>query len=271
MRPHPSHRRSLRRVGRLAWRGLAWAALAVAVAGGGVAWCQPPPVSDAALNATPDATPNGASDAPPAATPAKEPAAGPTPAPAASAPADQAAGPDTTIWIDDQGVPRPVVGMSYEELAKAYRVLQGLDGGDTQPRFVRQKLVATGRVIGERVELSLRCDVLLAAAGRVAAPVGFSGAILDAPPRIQGGAADQQFVTYDAQRGGYVAWLAGRPGERRTVELSLTCRLRRDGTSTLLRTNLPRANQSEVAVTVPADVAEPFASPGGVLDAAPLP
>ncbi|MEM6799617.1 MAG: hypothetical protein AAF589_08890, partial [Planctomycetota bacterium] len=177
------------------------------------------------------------------------------------------AGPDTTIWIDDRGVPRPVVGMSYEELARAWRLLQDLEQRDETPRFVRESLAVDGRVDGDRVQLDLKCKVFLPAGGRVAVPLGFGGAVLAAPARIDGDQASGQFVAYDATKGGYVAWLAGEAGVRHVVAMSLVTMLQRDGTQTLLRCNVPRASQSEFKIAAPKTILEPFASPGAVLDA----
>lgn len=217
---------------------------------------------------TPEAKPPQAVDAQLDTGPAEAPPQQPTPSDPATMPPP--AGPDTTIWIDDEGQPRPIIGMTYEELQRAWRMLRDLEQPSEGPQFVREKITLTGKVADYRYEFKLRCTVRLPGGGRVAVPLGLASAILTAAPRIDGAAADQsatagQFVLYDQSRGGYVVWLEGKPGDAREVELTLIAPLERDGDRTLFRTNLPRASQSEVLVETAKSITEPFASPGSHL------
>ena len=186
------------------------------------------------------------------------------------------AGPDTTIWIDDQGKPRPVVGLSYEELSQAWRLLQDLQQPSDAPRYIRDAFHATGTVSSDRAELEVRYDITLPAGGEVAVPLGFSGAILAGKASIEDAAEETtesptaatsaQYVDYDAALGGYVVWLRGEPGAGRVVTLPLLVPLERDGTQTMLRANIPRTIHSQLALEMPARITEPYASASALLD-----
>ena len=185
------------------------------------------------------------------------------------------AGPDTTIWIDDQGVPRPVVGLSYDELARAWRLLEGLEAESDAPRFTREKLsvegtVAAGQSGPDRVRLEAIYEIGLPAGGKVSVPLGFDGAVLDGAIAIDDQKPNSQFVSYNKQRGGWVAWLEGKAGDRRTIKLPLIVPLLRDGDQTLLQTNIPRALDSTLTVRTKMSVTEAFASAGTLLETTPL-
>ncbi|MEM9187251.1 MAG: hypothetical protein AAGB00_12225, partial [Planctomycetota bacterium] len=207
--------------------------------------------------ATPVGQPTGArSGETPAGPPAK-------PAPAALPPA---AGPDTTIWVDEQGVPRPMVGMTYAEVLRAWRLLQGLEESDPQPRYTRAVFDAAGAVLGDRVELAVRHDVILHTDDWVAVPLGTAGGIPTVPPTIDGNDSGPQSIDYDEQRGGFIARLKGIPGDRRRVELRILLPLQRDASQAVLQTNIARATTAELRLTSGDRFAEPFASSGVLLD-----
>ncbi len=150
--------------------------------------------------------------------------------------------------------------MTYEELSRAWRVLQKLDRKENTPRFVRQKLLIQGLAVEKYVQMEVQCQVMLPSIDRVAVPLGLAGTILNETPVIEGGAAGGQFVTYDPNLGGYVAWLQGDAGPQRTIRLSVTALLEQDGSQSLLRCNLPRANQSLVQLEVTRAISDPFTS-----------
>lgn len=191
------------------------------------------------------------------------------------------AGPDTTIWIDDDGTPRPVIGLSYEELTRAWRLLKGLETPVTTPRYLREHFQATGIVETDYIKLSVTLKIKLLSEGRIEVPLGLAGTVLSDLPIIKGESglsadSDQQvaapkaeFITYDSKQGGFIAWLAGRSGQSRLIEMPLLVPLVQENAQTLMRLNIPRATQSLLTVETASAVANPFASEGVLLETEP--
>lgn len=186
-------------------------------------------------------------------------------------------GPDTTIWIDDKGTPRPVVGMSYEDLTRAWRLLKGLDKPSNSPQFVRDRFQANGSVEADHAKLTITIDVTLLSGGLIEIPIGLANAILESRPEItrvnaKPGAAksaQEELITYDSKRGGFVAWLSGEVGEERRIVMSLLVPLSREAAQTLMRLNIPRATESLMAIETAGQVSNVFASEGVLLDVEP--
>ncbi|MEN1678098.1 MAG: hypothetical protein AAGJ46_00785 [Planctomycetota bacterium] len=175
-------------------------------------------------------------------------------------------GPDTTIWIGGNGTPRPVVGLSYDELLKAWRALQQLDTGPKLPAVLRDRIDLSGTVEGDRVRITARYEFTLSADGHAEAPLGLAGAVLVDDPKITGESPKGQHVDYRQGEGGFVAWLHGKAGERRVVELPLLVPLTQDDQQTVLRLNLPRATRSEVVVESARRLTQTFVTGAPMLD-----
>ncbi|TWT73732.1 hypothetical protein Pla123a_36250 [Posidoniimonas polymericola] len=153
------------------------------------------------------------------------------------------AGPDTTIWINDAGAPRPVVGVSYDEFAKAWRAYQQGDESPAGPRYTLTRVSADGRQVNGHAAIDVTIELTLHTDGRVEAPIGFNGAVLDQLPTGLG--ADDTFG-YSEQAEAYTVALSG--GGKRTLKLSLLAPIRTTGQVNELSLSLPRATVSELGL-----------------------
>jgi len=163
------------------------------------------------------------------------------------------------------------VGLTYAELTRAWRLLEGLQQQTDTPRFTREKLTVEGETVAgevgpDRVRLTVRYEIGLPAGGKVTVPLGFDGAVLDGPIKIDEKQPGKQFVNYDKQRGGWVAWLTGEAGDRRTIELPLTVPLLRDGDQTLFLANIPRALDASLVIRTAKPIRDAFTSGGALLE-----
>ncbi|TWT36696.1 hypothetical protein KOR34_16360 [Posidoniimonas corsicana] len=222
----PSDATSPPRTIRRSWRLVGCALALLATLGG-----QAAPAQSVAEPAAPTAaTP------PPVAPP-------PTPKDGASAPpkVPAPAGPDTTIWIDDAGVPRPVVGVTYDEFAKAWRAYQGSDPAAASPRFTLNEVDVRGRQENGHAAFDVTIELELLSDQPVEAPIGFGGAVLDKKPT---GLQPTDAFGYSDQAEAYAVTLSGKGP--RTIGLSLLTPIRTSGQANELSLSLPRAILSKL-------------------------
>ena len=158
---------------------------------------------------------------------------------------------------------------------------------ERQPHFTIDNVAINGRAGGDHAELRFDVTVRLLADEPVEVPLGLIGAILRGQPRFgpdapsgdgkttaedgsrSGDATRKEFLDFDPGRGGFVAHLAGRAGQRRTVSLDLLVPLVRDGTETTLALNCPRALVAAMTLDVEGPVSEASVSNGVLLSREP--
>lgn len=171
------------------------------------------------------------------------------------------AGPDTTIWIDDSGTPRPVVGVSYDEFARAWRLLHGLEQEDPSPRYT----IASAHVEGEerdgRIEVQVRVRVESHTSGRVDVPLGFGDVILDDQPT---GLGEGDSFRYSIDQESYVASLDGA-GEREIV-MSARAPVTSSGQRKEVTLRAPRATVSEIVLRTAGAATDASVSEGALLE-----
>ncbi len=182
----------------------------------------------------------------------------------------QYVGPDTYILLDAEGRPQAMPGMTYEDFMAAWKQSQQAEGHERQARFTIDSVDINGTAAGDRAELRFNVTVRLLSDEPVDVPLGLIGAILKGQPRFGpdvggGDAARKERLDFDPGRGGFVAHLAGRAGERRSVSLELLVPLARDGAETTLALNCPRALTATLALDVDAAVSEANVSKGALL------
>lgn len=173
-----------------------------------------------------------------------------------------AAGPDTVIWIDDNGVPRPVIGVTYEEFARAWRQYKGLETSSEHALYTITSLTASGRQNRDHIELNVKFDIDLSVEQVVRAPLGFGAAIL-ANEKI-GGLEEGDRFEYSTKDECYLAQLAG--GGSRTLECTFLLPITTTGQRKLVTLTSPRANHSQVEIQLTDTAVEPTVSGGALIE-----
>ncbi len=241
--------------------------IAVAVAcAGRVAYAQPPAeatASDSVASEPATETPKLADDLPvePRATASQ---------PTDSKPTDSKPiiklGPDTFLLPDADGNLQPVLNLTYEQLLAA---LANQPAGATprttadSPRYEIEAIAVTGRVSDNFVALNCRYTLRLMTDEPVEVPLGLAAAPLTKTPKTT---APFKSMTYDAERGGYVARCQGKSGDALEITLDALLPLRQLESGTTLRANFPRALKSSLVVVAQSRLEQVEASNGVVVE-----
>jgi hypothetical protein len=204
--------------------------------------------------------------------------------PLPASPPIQYVGPDTYILLDAEGRPQAVPGMTFEDFMAAWKQLQKIDPPNRQPRYTIEDIQMDGAVRGRHAELRFDATIHLLTDEAVDVPLGLTGAILDgtaqfhrsdpsAEPVDQSAASPREkpYLTFDAERGGFVARLAGRASERHTVSLKLLVPLSREGTGTALSLSAPRALSSRLVIEVDSSITDVSVAGGLLTEEHPVP
>lgn len=170
--------------------------------------------------------------------------------PAAAAPG--AAGPDVFFLPDASGNLRRVLGYRYEDFFQSWRAAQAQQQQMRPPAFSFNSLRADANAAGDDVAVTVRAEIELQSSDWVEVPLQMAALIVD-EWKITGGDA-RDFLLFDPQRQGYVAWLKGRPGDRRELTLTGQLLIQRDGDSRQLEIELPTAATSHVDFTASSQV-----------------
>ena len=165
-------------------------------------------------------------------------------------------GPDTYILLDENGRPQHMPGMSYEDFMAAWKQSQQVDQSSRRPRYVLENVECVGQAGQEHVELRCEITVRLLTDEPVDVALGMMEAILQSEARFSERTADQEaaageqsarseldngeYLDFDPRRGGFVARVAGRANEQRTVSLTVLVPLQRDASGNTLSLTYPR-------------------------------
>ncbi|MBA4106210.1 MAG: hypothetical protein C0485_10665 [Pirellula sp.] len=163
-----------------------------------------------------------------------------------------AAGPDVFFLPDAAGNLRRVLGYRYEDFLKSWRAAQGQQGDARPPTSTLTDFKASANAERDEIAIDVTIEVELQSADWVAVPLQLGTLIVEKWSI----SADEtgNFLLFDPQRQGYVAWLKGQPGERRTISLAGQLLVRRDGDSRRLEVELPTAATSHVDFTASSQV-----------------
>lgn len=200
-----------------------------------------------------------APETPPAAAPVESPPTAPVPAtvppPATvlpTAPSAAASGPDVFFLPDAAGNLRRVLGYRYEDFFQSWRAAQNQQDEVRQPEFALIDLRADATAEEEYVSIDLTIEVEVQSNDWVEVPLQLGALIIDSW-KIDG-EGSRDFILFDPARQGYVAWLQGKPGDRREIELRGKLVVQRDGEGRQLEVELPAAATSHVDFTSSGEV-----------------
>jgi hypothetical protein len=163
-----------------------------------------------------------------------------------------AAGPDVFFLPDAAGNLRRVLGYRYEDFFQSWRAAQARQQQARPPAFALNSLKAAANAEGEKVSVAVVMEVELQSTDWVEVPLQMASLIVD-DWKITGGDS-RDFLLFDPQRQGYVAWLKGEPGDRRELTLTGQLLIQRDGDSLQLEIELPSAATSHVDFTASSQV-----------------
>ena len=119
-----------------------------------------------------------------------------------------------------------------------------------EPRYSIQQLAATGSVVGDVAELSLKVETLINADDGVRVPLRLARGVIRGTPKYVG--EGRQYVHPAADGSGYEWWIRGKKGTRHELTVDVRVPLARTGGQTQLRMNLPRARSSSLKLEVDA-------------------
>ena len=151
---------------------------------------------------------------------------------------------------DKQGGLQAVPNFTFEDFEELYKLKHQLLQGDQRPRFSLQQMSATGSVAaGGYAELSIQFRILVREEQWTRVPLRLDQAMLREAVQYQG--PGEQFLHFEGEGEGYVAWLRGPAGQQHQLTLKMLVPLASVGEETRLRLSAPRATASELRLKVP--------------------
>jgi hypothetical protein len=161
-------------------------------------------------------------------------------------------GPDIFLLPDENGKLRRLLGYRYEDFFKAWQAEEAARDEARQPRFVIESLAIDGVARDAVVDVTINIDVQLESDGWIEVPIQLPALILDSSEFEAKERPD--FITFDAQRGGYAVWLKGKPKDRRKLVLKGKFSSDHQGDARRLEMELPAAQSSIVKLDAPGAV-----------------
>ncbi len=165
---------------------------------------------------------------------------------------------------DKQGVLQPVPNFTLDDFEQLYKLKHQLVQGDQRPRYSLQQMSATGTVApGGYAELSIQFRILVREGEWTRVPLRLDQAMLR--EGLQNEGKGEQFLNFEGEGEGYVAWLRGVAGQQHQLTLKMLVPLAVVGDETRLRLSAPRATASELKLKVPLADAVAKVSEGATL------
>ena len=168
--------------------------------------------------------------------------------------------PEVYYTRDKDGRLVPVLGFSFEDLSRVYRLKEQLDRPEAAPRYSLQQMTLTGTARGDRVELAVVFKILLNGTDWVRVPLRMNKCVLSGPAEYKG--TGEEFLQSDPAGDGYVCWIRGAAHSEQQLTLNVLAPLSTSAEESRLELNLPRAAVSKLTVHVSAAGAMATASQG---------
>ncbi len=180
-------------------------------------------------------------------------------------------GPDTFILLDEQGNPKKILGMSYEEFFAAWKKQQAIaaEAQESPKVFSLDELRIFGSLESNYARLTATFFYRIDRAGRVEVPLRlgntFPQRVIESP-----GQSSRQTLGYSAERKEYFVAMRAKPGETVRVQVELIAPVHRDGSRANLRLLVPRATKSSLELASKEVIEKVVASKGIVLSSKPM-
>lgn len=168
---------------------------------------------------------------------------------------------------DKRGTLQAVPNFSLEDFEDLYKLKHQLTQGDRRPRYSLQQMSATGTVVSAAfAEVSLQFRILVREDQWTRVPLRLDDAVLREPAQYEG--KGENFLHYEGDGEGYVAWIRGQAGQQHQVTLKMLVPLATVGEETRMRLWVPRSTASELKLKVPLPGAMAKVSEGATLQTA---
>ena len=164
---------------------------------------------------------------------------------------------------DKQGNLQPVLDFRFEEFEELYKLKHGLERRVEPPRYVIERMAIAGHAADGRAELNVEFQITLRDDQWTRVPLRLDRALLRGEVKYKGDG--RQFISCEADDGGYVLWISGHAGSPHTIAFAAIVPLEPAGGETRLRLSMPRATASELTLTVPVAGAIGAVSEGAAL------
>lgn len=162
----------------------------------------------------------------------------------------EADGPDVYLLPDAGGRLRRVLGYRYEDFLQAWEAgAAGLGQAMRPPFSISKVAIDADADADDAAKIRATIEVSLQQEGWIETPLQL-GSVIVSEMKIEDGAKGE-YLTVDAARNSYVAWLRGKPGDVRTIVIEGQASVARDGESRRLELQLPSAAASTVRLTTP--------------------
>ncbi len=167
--------------------------------------------------------------------------------------------PELYYLKNEKGDLEPILGFTYKDFYRLYRLEKKLQQGAKPPEFRFAKASFQGTVANGRAELRAEFEIVASQAGWIRVPLALASAIMTEPPKRDesGKQAGEQMLLNDASEG-YVLWLSGEQGQTHSIVLErLVAPVEVSGDESRLRLALPRSlTTADVRLSVPLASAE---------------
>jgi hypothetical protein len=163
-----------------------------------------------------------------------------------------AVGPDVFFLPDASGKLRRVLGYRYEDFLETWRAGQGEQQAVRPPAYALSRVVVDAAAEGDEVEATVVVEIEIQSNGWIEVPLQLGTLVVERSEFD--GKDERDFLLFDPQQQGFVAWVYGTPGEQRRLTLSGQLLVQRDGASRQLEFELPTAASSHVDFTAASQV-----------------
>ena len=141
--------------------------------------------------------------------------------------------PPLYYFRDKHGDLQPVPNFTLEDFEDLYKLKHQLAEGSRRPGHSLQHMSIAGSVAaGDLAELTVEFEILLGDDLWTRVPLRLDDAVLREPAQWEG--KGEQFLHFEGEGEGYVAWIRGQPGQTQRVTLKMLVPLTRMADQTRL-------------------------------------
>lgn len=165
-----------------------------------------------------------------------------------STPQDEIVEPDTFLLKNKDGELVHVLGFSYEEFQRLYKLDKRLARPDTPPRFGAQRMTITGDLGVKVARLECKLELTTRDEGWVRVPLRLHNSVLAGPVQYAG--PGKHFVHFETEGDGFVWWINSTEDAEHELTLNVIAEVINVGSESQLALSLPRFTSSRMTVSI---------------------